>query len=83
MKHHGHSTFESVIDNRGMCSDENFISGTILSFDEVCVGSPVIVMLQKKLTNRYKEKLGILSSIRDHRKQKLGSKGGCLHLQIY
>ena len=30
-------------------------------------GSPVIIMLQKRVTNKFKEKLGILSSIRDHR----------------
>ena len=32
---------------------------------------------------KYKEKLEILSSVRDHRTKKLGNKGGCLHLQIY
>ena len=34
--------FEPVINNQGIRSDENFISGAILSFDVVCVGSPVI-----------------------------------------
>ena len=30
-----------------MRSDENINTGVILSFDVVCVGSPVIIMLQK------------------------------------
>ena len=34
------------------------------------MSSPVIIMLQKKYTNKFKEKLGILSSIRDHRKKR-------------
>ena len=29
-----------------MCSDKNVKYGAILSFDTVCVGSPVIIMLQ-------------------------------------
>ena len=32
----------------GACSDENINSSAILSFDVVCVGSPVIIMLQEK-----------------------------------
>ena len=63
MKHNGHFTFESMIDS--VCSDKNINSGTILSSDVVCIGSPFIIMLLKK----YKEKLGILISIRDNRKQ--------------
>ena len=43
----GHFTFKSVIDSWGVSSDENVNSGVILSFDVVCVGSPVIIMLQK------------------------------------
>ena len=39
-------SFEPVIDNWGACADENTNSGTILSFDVVYVGSPVIIMLQ-------------------------------------
>ena len=38
-----------------MRSVENITSGTILSFDEVCAGSPVIIMLQK-LGKQVKEK---------------------------
>ena len=44
--------------------DKNINSGIILSFDAVCVGSPIIIMLQK---SKYKKRLGILSLIRDHR----------------
>ena len=66
-----------------MRSAENINSGAILSFDVVCVGSPAIIMFQKKYTNKFKEKLEILTSIRDHRKKNFGNKGGCLHLQIY
>ena len=44
------------------------ISGAILSFDAVCAGSPVIIMLQKcKQTST--RKIEILSLIRDHRKK--------------
>ena len=38
---------ESVIDSWGIHSDENINSGIILSFNAVCAGSPVIIMLQK------------------------------------
>ena len=41
---------------------ENITSGAILSFDAVCAGSPVIIMLQKVNKQVY----GILSLIRDH-----------------
>ena len=50
-----------------MRSVENITFGAILSFDPVCVGSPVIIMLQKTVN---KQKLRILSSIRDHRKSR-------------
>ena len=47
-----------------MCSDEKINLGTILSYDVVCAGSPVIIMLQKsKQTNKYKE---FLFSFSDH-----------------
>ena len=35
------------IDSWGTHLDENINSGAILSFDAVCIGSPVIIMLQK------------------------------------
>ena len=46
-KRNDHFTCESVID--GWCARprKRFISGAILSFDAVCVDSPVIIMLQK------------------------------------
>ena len=47
MKRNGHCTFKAVFDSWGACSDENINSGAILSFDAVCVGLPVIIMLQK------------------------------------
>ena len=34
-KHNDHFTFEQVIDNWGVCSDENINSGAILFFDAV------------------------------------------------
>ena len=37
-----------VSDSWDMRSDKNINSGTILSFDAVCVGSPVLSMLRKK-----------------------------------
>ena len=43
----GHFSFQSVIDSWGIHSDENINSGTVLSYDAVCTGSPVIIMLQK------------------------------------
>ena len=46
MKRNGHFAI-SVIDNWGMHSDENNKLGAILSSNTVCVGSPVIIMLQK------------------------------------
>ena len=73
MKHNGHVTFESITDSWNMRSDENINSGTILSFDAVC-------MHWFTSHNNVKEKIGILSSIRDHRKN---NNGDCLHLQIY
>ena len=39
--------FRRNINSWGMCSDENINFGAILSFDVVCMGSPVIIMLQK------------------------------------
>ena len=56
----------------GMCSDENINSrsGTILSFDAVCMGSPVIIMFQKSKQTSFR----ILSLIRDHSK-KVGKQG--------
>ena len=44
MKHNGHFTF-SVFDSWGKCSDEKNKSGTTISFDVVCAGSSVIVMV--------------------------------------
>ena len=35
-----------IAGGRGCCSDKNINSGPILSFDAVCMGSPVITMLQ-------------------------------------
>ena len=55
MKRNGCCTFEAVIDSLGTHSDENITSGAILSFDVVCMGSPVIIMLKK--INKCKEKL--------------------------
>ena len=46
-------------------SDKNVNSGSIFSFDVVCVGSPVIMLATKKVKEQVQ---GILSSIRDHRK---------------
>ena len=46
-KRNGHFTFEPVIDDWGICLDENINSGAILSFDAVCMGSPVKIRLQK------------------------------------
>ena len=45
-------TFKSVIDSFpwGARSVESITSGTILSFDAVCAGLPVIIMLQSKET---------------------------------
>ena len=45
----GHFTFESVLEGGwvGARSDENINSGIIFIFDTVCMGSPVIVMIQK------------------------------------
>ena len=37
---------EAVVDSLGARSDENINSGAILSFDVVCVGSPVKVNKQ-------------------------------------
>ena len=54
VKHSGHFTVKSAIDSWDMCSDKKKY-GAILSFDVICVGSPVIKML------------GILSSIRNHK----------------
>ena len=71
MAEHNHFTFKSIIDSLGVCSNENINSGAILSFDVVCVGSPVIIMLQKKVKCKYKEKLGILS----REEKKLGKQG--------
>ena len=45
MKCNGHFTFESVIDSWGACSDKNINSGVILSFDVVCVSTPVIIII--------------------------------------
>ena len=45
------------------------ISGAILSFAVVCVGSPVIITKSKK--NKYKEKLGKLGII----EEKVGKQG--------
>ena len=76
MKHNDHFTFKPVIDNWDTHSDENINSSVILFFDEVCTDSPVIIMLQKsKQTNKYNEKLGILSLIRYHRKKEVGKQG--------
>ena len=44
VKRNSHFTFESALDSWGTCSDENINSGTILSFDVICMGSPVIIM---------------------------------------
>ena len=49
-----------TIDSWEACSDKNIKS--ILSFDVVCTGSPVINMFTKKVN---KQVLGILSLIRD------------------
>ena len=46
------TTFKPVIDNWGVRSDENINSGTILFFDAVCMGSPVIIMLFKKVNKQ-------------------------------
>ena len=70
VKRNSHFTFELIIDIWGARSVENITSVAVISFDAVCMGSPVIIML----TNRYKEKLKILSTIRDHRK-KVGKQG--------
>ena len=43
MKRNGHCTFEAVFDSWNAHSDENINSGTILSFDVACMGSPVII----------------------------------------
>ena len=56
MKRNVHCTFEAVLDCWGARSDENINSGAILSFDAVCVGSPVIIMLQKKVNKLVKMK---------------------------
>ena len=40
--------FRAVFDSWGVRSNENINSGAILSFDAVCVGSPVIIILTKK-----------------------------------
>ena len=55
MKCNGHCTFEVVFDSWGTCSDENINSGAILSFDVVCMGSPVIIMLQKSKQTSIRE----------------------------
>ena len=47
MKCNGCCTFEAVIDSWDMCLDKGINSGTILSFDAVCVGSQVIIRLQR------------------------------------
>ena len=49
----------------------NITFGAILSFDAVCVDSPVIIILQEKVTNKYKGKFNL---IRDHRKN-VGKQG--------
>ena len=46
--------------------NENINSDALISFDAICV---VIIMLQKSKTNKYKEKLVILSLIRDHSRE--------------
>ena len=46
-----------MIDSWGTRSDEKINSGAIFSFDTVCVGSPVIIKLQNKLKNKFKEKI--------------------------
>ena len=49
MKRNGHFTFESVTDSWGSPPDEKINSGAILSFDVVCAGSPVIIMVNKQV----------------------------------
>ena len=46
MKLNGHFVI-SVIDSWGLCSDKNNRPGAILSSNGICLGSPVIIMLQK------------------------------------
>ena len=49
------------------------MSGAIQSFDVVCAGVPVnkyVTKNPKKQTKKCNEKLGISSSIRDHRNKK-------------
>ena len=51
MKHNGlngHFTFEPVNDSWGVRSVENTTSGAILSFDAICVGSPVNNLTKSK-----------------------------------
>ena len=48
MKHNGYFTFQMIIDIAGAC-------GAIS--DAVCVGLPVIIIIYKKLTNKYTKKL--------------------------
>ena len=42
-----------LIDIWDTYSDKDVKSGAILSFDAVCMGSPVIIMLQKKQKNKH------------------------------
>ena len=46
------SLFELVIDTWGMRLGKNINSGTILSFDAVCLGSPVILPFLSVIPNQ-------------------------------
>ena len=59
----GRFNFETVIDNWDVCSDVNFISGTILPCDVWYGGFTSHSDVAKKVNKQ------ILSSIRDHRKK--------------
>ena len=52
------------MDRWGAHSDEDIDSGAILSFDVVCMGSPLIIMLQ----NRKQTSTRKIMNLRDHKK---------------
>ena len=56
-EHSKRSIIASVIVSWGTHSDENNQPGTIVSSNVVCMGSPVIIMLQKKANKHVQVKI--------------------------
>ena len=58
--------FKPLIDMWGACPDKKIMYGAILSFDAVCMGSPVIIMLHNHVTKSNKQVEGKIRNFRDH-----------------